>query len=165
MQKKALFLDRDGVVNIEKNYLYKIEDFEFCDGIFELCQYFQNRGYLIIIITNQSGIARGYYTHRDFETLTNFMIEAFNKEGIKISSVKYCPHHPDYSGVCNCRKPSDGMIISSAKEFNIDLESSVLIGDKISDIEAGKSANIGLNCLIKTNKVKNLLKIIKKDIL
>ena len=161
MQKKALFLDRDGVINIEKNYLYKIEDFEFCDGIFELCRYFQNRGYLIFVITNQSGIARGYYSDEDFQKLTHFMLKAFKREGIDIASVKYCPHHPNYSGTCECRKPSSGMIDSLAKEFDIDLASSILIGDKISDIQAGKNANIGLNCLIESNKLESILEIIK----
>lgn len=159
--QKALFLDRDGVVNIEKNYLYKIEEFEFCDGIFEVCKYFQDRGYIIVIVTNQSGIARGYYSEDDFQRLTSFMIEKFKQNGIEISSVKYCPHHPDFSGYCECRKPSSGMILDATKEFNIDLASSILIGDKISDIEAGKSAGVGLNCLIKTDHIKDILNLIK----
>ena len=159
--QKALFLDRDGVVNIEKNYLYKIEEFEFCEGIFELCRHFQRRGYLIVIITNQSGIARGYYSEDDFLKLTRYMLDAFKREGIEISSLKYCPHHPDFTGICECRKPSNGMILSAAKEFNIDLSSSILIGDKLSDIEAGKSAGVGLNCLVETNSIKNVLSILK----
>ena len=161
--QKALFLDRDGVVNIEKNYLYKIEEFEFCEGIFQLCRYFQRRGYLIVIITNQSGIARGYYSEDDFLKLTRYMLDAFKSEGIEISSLKFCPHHPDFTGICECRKPSNGMILSAAKELNIDLSSSILIGDKLSDIEAGRSAGVGLNCLVETNSIKNLLSILTKD--
>ena len=147
---KALFLDRDGVVNKEKNYLYKIEDFEFINGVFETCRYFQDRGYLIIVITNQAGIARGKYTEEDFEILTKWMIKEFNNENIKISKVYHCPHHPDFSGECECRKPKPKMILDAQKEFNIDLKNSILVGDKNSDIEAGIKAGIQNNYLIKT---------------
>lgn len=146
---KALFLDRDGVVNKEKNYLYKIEDFEFIDGVFETCKYFQDRGYLIIIITNQAGIARGKYTEEDFEILTKWMIKEFEKENIKISKVYHCPHHPDFSGECECRKPNIGMLVNAQNEFDIDLTHSVLIGDKNSDIKAGINAKVG-NCYLIT---------------
>lgn len=148
--KKALFLDRDGVVNKEKNYLYKIEDFEFIDGVFETCRYFQNKGYLIIIITNQAGIARGKYTEEDFEFLTKWMLKEFDKNDIKISKVYHCPHHPDFSGECECRKPKSKMILDAQKEFDIDLENSILVGDKNSDIEAGINAGIHQNYLITT---------------
>jgi len=121
---KALFLDRDGVVNKEKNYLYKIEDFEFIDGVFETCRYFQDKDYLIIIITNQAGIAREKYTENDFKILTEWMIKEFEKESIKISKVYYCPHHPDFSAECECRKPKPRMILDAQKEFDIDLKNS-----------------------------------------
>ncbi|MBD3842389.1 MAG: D-glycero-beta-D-manno-heptose 1,7-bisphosphate 7-phosphatase [Campylobacterales bacterium] len=147
---KALFLDRDGVINKEKNYLYKKEDFEFIDGVFETCKYFQDRGYLIIIITNQAGIARGKYTEEDFEILTKWMIKEFNNKNIKISKVYHCPHHPDFSGECECRKPKSKMILDAQKEFDIDLENSILVGDKNSDIEAGINAGIHQNYLITT---------------
>jgi len=153
--KKALFLDRDGVINKEKNYLYKIEDFEFIDGVFEICGYFQNRGYLIIIITNQAGIARGKYSEEDFEVLTKWMLNEFKKEGVEIAQVYHCPHHPDFSGECNCRKPNPGMILEAQKQFNIDLKNSILVGDKNSDIEAGINAGIKNNFLIDTgHKIK-----------
>ena len=103
--RKALFLDRDGVINREKNYLYKIEDFEFIDGIFELCRFYENLGFLIFVVTNQSGIARGYYSEDDFKRLTSYMVERFSQEGITISKVYHCPHHPDISGKCECRNP------------------------------------------------------------
>jgi len=148
--KKALFLDRDGVINKEKNYLYKIEDFEFIDGVFDTCKFFQNRGYEIIIITNQAGIARGYYTEEDFHKLNNWMLDEFKKRGIKISKVYFCPHHPDFTGMCECRKPNPGMILQAQKEFDLDLSSSILVGDKESDIKAGKNAGIGLNILVKS---------------
>lgn len=139
---KALFLDRDGVINIEKNYLYKIEDFEFIDGIFDLCKTYQQDGYIIIVITNQAGIARGYYTEDDFYNLTQWMIEEFKHKGILISKVYHCPHHPEFTGECQCRKPNPGMILSAQKEFDIDLDNSILVGDKISDVEAGINAGI-----------------------
>ncbi len=152
---KALFLDRDGVINIEKNYVYKIEDFEFIDGIFELTRKYQDMGYLIIVITNQAGIARGYYTENDFMKLTEWMQQEFEKNGIHITKVYYCPHHPDYGlGIykkdCDCRKPKPGMILKAKEEFNINLKESILIGDKESDIEAGKRAGVGTN-LLKNN--------------
>ncbi len=148
--KKALFLDRDGVINIEKDYLYKIEDFEFIDGVFEACRYMQDLGYIIVVITNQSGISRGKYSEDDFAHLTSWMLEKFKCEDIYISHVYHCPHHPDFSGACECRKPNPGMIQQAAKEHNIDLSKSILVGDKNSDIQAGLNAGIGQNYLIST---------------
>ena len=142
MSKKALFLDRDGVINKEINYLHKIEDFEFIEGIFDLCHFYQAKGYLIIVVTNQSGIARGYYTHEQFDTLTSWMIEEFSKNGIKLDKVYYCPHHPDISGACKCRKPDIGMFKEAQNELDIDLESSVMVGDNERDIEAALKAGI-----------------------
>jgi len=139
---KALFLDRDGVINIEKDYLYKIEDFEFMDGIIDLCLHYQKLGYLIVVITNQSGIARTYYSESDFELLTEWMIEEFSKNSIIISKVYYCPHHPDISGKCSCRKPSPGMLLEAQKEFSIDMANSIIVGDKERDIEAGLKAGV-----------------------
>jgi D-glycero-D-manno-heptose 1,7-bisphosphate phosphatase len=139
---KALFLDRDGVINKEYNYVFRIEDFEFVPGIFELCENYQKKGYLIIVITNQAGIARGYYTEDSFNLLTNWMLGEFNKKGIKISKVYFCPHHPEITGECECRKPKPGMILKAAHDFDIDIENSILIGDKDSDILAGKNAGI-----------------------
>ncbi|PHQ89456.1 MAG: D-glycero-beta-D-manno-heptose-1,7-bisphosphate 7-phosphatase [Sulfurimonas sp.] len=139
---KALFLDRDGVINIEKNYLYKIEDFRFIDGIFELVKYYENRGYKIFVVTNQSGIAREYYSQDDFLSLTSWMINEFCKNGIDISKVYHCPHHPSISGECSCRKPNPGMLLEASEEFNIDMAQSIIIGDKERDIEAGINAGI-----------------------
>lgn len=139
---RALFLDRDGVVNVEINYLYKIEDFEFVEGVLNLCKYYQDKGYIIIIVTNQSGIDRGYYSESDFNFLTSWMIKEFAKYGVEIKKVYFCPHHPDISFACNCRKPKPGMIFEAQKEFDIDLKNSILVGDKESDIEAALSAGI-----------------------
>lgn len=138
--QKAIFLDRDGVINIEKNYLYKIEDFEFVNGVFDTLQYLQSLEYKLFIITNQSGIGRGYYTLNDFNLLTKWMEEKFSNFDIKISQVELCPHAPDAG--CNCRKPKTGMIENILKNHNIDLENSWLIGDKSSDIKCANNAKI-----------------------
>ncbi len=139
---KALFLDRDGVINEEVNYLYKIEDFIFIDEIFDICKAYQQHDFIIVVITNQAGIARGKYTSADFDKLNNWMLDQFSKKGVRIEKVYFCPHHPDFSGPCECRKPNPGMIFQAQKEFDIILSESVLIGDKISDIEAGLNAGI-----------------------
>ena len=141
--QKALFLDRDGVINKEINYLYKIEEFKFIDGIFELCKHYQSLDYLVFVITNQSGIARGYYNEEDFEKLTIWMTKKFLENGIKIEKVYHCPHHESISGKCECRKPFPGMLNLAKNEFDIDLEHSIMVGDKERDIEAG--LNAGLN--------------------
>jgi D-glycero-D-manno-heptose 1,7-bisphosphate phosphatase len=146
--RKALFLDRDGVINIDKNYVYKIEDFEFIDGIFDTCKTYQANDYLIFVITNQAGIARGFYTEDDFWKLTDWMVAQFAKNGVTITKVYFCPHHPKFTGKCDCRKPNPGMILKAQQEFNIDLSNSTLIGDKQSDIDAGSNAGI-LNLILK----------------
>ncbi|MCR6594592.1 D-glycero-alpha-D-manno-heptose-1,7-bisphosphate 7-phosphatase [Campylobacter insulaenigrae] len=151
MKKKVLFLDRDGVVNIDKKYVHKIEDFEFCDGIFDLCEYFLQRGYLICVITNQSGIARGYYTEKDFEILSAYMIDEFLKKGITIEKIYHCPHLND----CECRKPKPAMLLKAKKEFNVDMNESFFIGDNLSDMEAGMSANVKNLFLINNNYTSN----------
>ena len=166
MASKALFLDRDGVINVEKNYLYKIEDFEFIDGIFELCRYYLAKEYKIFVVTNQSGIARGYYSVDDFLKLTDFMEKEFLKNGVTISKTYFCPHHPDMSGECSCRKPKAGMLFNARDEFNIDLENSIIIGDKERDIEAGLNANLKQTYLfsqdIRSSKATKIVKNLKE---
>ena len=162
--KKALFLDRDGVINVEKEYLYKQEDFEFIEGIFELCRHYQDLGYLIFVVTNQSGIARKFYSEADFSKLTQWMLGAFEKEGIHITKVYHCPHHPDISGECACRKPKPGMLFDAAKEYGVDLANSVMVGDKERDIEAALNAGLRESYLfdefekIKTTKATKKVK-------
>lgn len=137
--KKAVFLDRDGTINVEKNYLYKIEDFEFIEGVLEALKKLSDAGFLLIIITNQSGIARGYYTEKDYGILNSWLLETFAKNGIKISASYFCPHLPDasverYRTICNCRKPNTGLFEQAVNDFNIDLKKSFAIGDKIRDL-------------------------------
>lgn len=153
LMERALFLDRDGVINVEKDYLHKIEDFEFIDGIFKVCKYYQDLGYKIFVVTNQSGIARGYYSEDDFKLVTNWMINEFKVLGIYITNVYYCPHHPDITGDCECRKPMPGMLLQASKDFDIDLNSSIIIGDKERDIEAG--INAGINTAYLFDPLKN----------
>ena len=154
--KKALFLDRDGVINKEVNYLYQIENFEFIDGVFDLCKHYQNLGYLIVIVTNQSGIARNYYKESDFDTLTKWMNKVFLSNGIKIEKVYHCPHHESISGICGCRKPAPGMLLLAKEEFDIDLKNSIIIGDKERDIEAGLNAGLQESYLF--DETKSILK-------
>ena len=160
MKNKALFLDRDGIVNLDHGYVYRIVDFEFVDGIFDLLQCAKQKGYLIIIITNQAGIGRGFYTEADFHALSEWMCSKFELIGAAIDHVYFSPFHPtaglgkylkdDFS-----RKPNPGMILEAELDFDIDLKSSVLIGDKISDIKAGLSAGIGKNILLAPDGSQN----------
>lgn len=149
---KALFLDRDGVINVEKDYLYKIEEFEFIEGIFDLCKYYIEKGYSVFVVTNQSGIARGYYSAEDFFKLSQWMIQEFANNDIEIKKVYHCPHHPDISVECECRKPKPGMLLDAAREYGIDLYSSIIIGDKERDIEAGLNAGLKESYLFDESK-------------
>ncbi|OCL83700.1 D-glycero-beta-D-manno-heptose 1,7-bisphosphate 7-phosphatase [Arcobacter porcinus] len=153
MQKKVIFLDRDGVINKDFGYVSKIENFNFCEGVFEACKEFLNLDFEIVIVTNQSGIGRGYYTIEDFKTLTNHMLNEFKKMDINILKVYFCPHNPDED--CSCRKPKNGMILEALNDFEIDLNNSWLIGDKLSDIECAKNANIPNRVLINEKDEKN----------
>jgi len=148
---KALFLDRDGVVNVEKNYLHKIEEFELVEGIVEVCRAYQESGYLIIIVTNQSGISRGYYTEDDFAILSEWMVEHFKTLGITITHIYHCPHHESIDGVCECRKPEPGMFLEAQKEYDLDMAHSVMIGDNERDIEAAQRAGVEMNILLSTD--------------
>jgi D-glycero-D-manno-heptose 1,7-bisphosphate phosphatase len=136
--QKAIFLDRDGTINFDKNYLFKKEDFEFLPRVIDGLRLLQDAGYLIIIITNQSGIARGYFTEADFINLNDWMLLQFNKNGINIAKVYYCPHLPNaaiekYRAKCTCRKPQIGMFLRAILDFDIDISNSYTIGDKIRD--------------------------------
>tara|TARA_X000000950_G_scaffold29542_1_gene31972 strand:+ start:2795 stop:3343 length:549 start_codon:yes stop_codon:yes gene_type:complete len=149
---KGFFLDRDGVINIDHGYVYKVEDFEFIEGIFDLTKEAKKKGYLIFVITNQAGIGRGLYSLNDFNHLTNWMIEEFKKKGILLSKVYFSPYHSKhgkgkYKQDHISRKPNPGMIYQAKEDFNIDLSRSLLIGDKLTDIKAGQNAGIGTNVL------------------
>jgi D-glycero-D-manno-heptose 1,7-bisphosphate phosphatase len=152
MSNKILFLDRDGVVNVDKNYTYKPEDIEFMVGIMKFCEYFLNHGYIIVIITNQSGIQRGLFSEAQHMILMNYIIREFADNNIKISDYLYCPHVPT-SG-CNCRKPSPGLFIKALEKFNATASESISVGDRLTDLEAAKSAGVLKNFLLNT-KIDN----------
>ncbi len=152
MTNKAVFLDRDGVINVDHGYVYRKEDFEFVDGIFEACRRFQDQDYLLIVVTNQSGIARGMYTEEQFQELTEWMLERFRDQGVDIAKVYHCPHHPDFGPTkdrhCNCRKPKPEMIKRGLREFQLEPANCIMIGDKVSDMKAAEAARIGLGILV-----------------
>ncbi|GGO70395.1 D-glycero-beta-D-manno-heptose 1,7-bisphosphate 7-phosphatase [Bowmanella pacifica] len=146
--QKALFLDRDGVINLDHGYVYRPQDFEFVEGIFALCQRFQQAGYLLVVVTNQSGIGRGLYTEEDFARLTEWMKAQFAAKEIRLDAVYFCPHHAEkgqgrYKRQCDCRKPAPGMLLDAANALDIDLSASVMVGDKDSDMQAAKQAGVG----------------------
>lgn len=151
MKNIGLFLDRDGVVNVDKNYLYKISDLEFMPYFFEMLSFF-SLFTQIFIITNQSGIARGYFSELDFKKLDLHIKKELEKKGLKITKTYFCPHLNEN---CECRKPKPGMIKKALKEYNINAKKSILIGDKISDIEAGKAGGINILILLSENFAKN----------
>ena len=167
--KKAIFLDRDGTINVEKDYIYKSEDLVFEEGSIEALKTFKNLGYILIVVSNQSGIARGYFTEADLNIFNNNMNEILKKNGVEITEFYCCPHHPDgigkYKKVCECRKPNNKMIEDAIKKYNIDREKSYMIGDKISDIGAGLKSNLK-TVLVKTGYgLKDMEKIDKNETL
>jgi D-glycero-D-manno-heptose 1,7-bisphosphate phosphatase len=148
---RALFLDRDGVINHDAGYTSNAKDFKFIDGIFDLCRAAKQSGYLLIVITNQAGIGRGYYSEQAFFTLTEWMRERFTEEGVPLTDVFHCPYHPEhgvgpYKKDSFNRKPHPGMLLQAAEKYGIDLEHSIMIGDKDSDMQAAKSAGVGGRC-------------------
>lgn len=153
MLKKSLFLDRDGVINVDYGYVHTKKDFHFIEGIFDLTKLAQSKGYNIFVVTNQSGIARGLYNEADFKRLSIWMSSVFESEGVRIIKVYYSPFHPvhgrgSYKKDDFSRKPKPGMIQQAVREFDINLDKSILIGDNITDIEAGNAAGIGQNLLL-----------------
>ena len=167
--KKAIFLDRDGTINVEKDYIYKSEDLVFEEGTIEALKTFKNLEYILIVVSNQSGIARGYFTEEDLNIFNNNMNEILKKNGVEITEFYCCPHHPDglgeYKKVCECRKPNNKMIEDAIKKYNIDREKSYMVGDKISDIEAGFKSNLK-TVLVKTGYgLKDMEKIDKNETL
>jgi D-glycero-D-manno-heptose 1,7-bisphosphate phosphatase len=133
---KAIFLDRDGVINIDHEYVHKIENFKFIPKTFEALKKVQDsKEYKLIIVTNQSGIGRGYYTLEDYKKVEKHMLDCFKKEGIKIEKIYFCPHN--YDANCECRKPKTYFLKKAKKEFDLDLDKSYMIGDKTTDIKFG----------------------------
>ena len=157
---KIAFLDRDGIINYDKGYVFKKEDFSFRKGIFKLCKKLCSCNYKLVIITNQSGIARGFYTELEFKNLNNWMLNEFSKRSVLIDKVFFCPYHPNgiidkYKIDSELRKPNIGMIKEAQKFYKIDFQKSIIIGDKETDIECGFNAGLGYGFLINKN-IKNI---------
>jgi D-glycero-D-manno-heptose 1,7-bisphosphate phosphatase len=153
--RKAAFIDRDGVINVESAFVYRIEDFAFLPGAIEALRRLQMAGYLIVVITNQSGIARGLYTEADYGRLTEHMQCQLLAAGVQLSAVEHCPHLPDaqieaYRLDCSCRKPRTGMLDRAASSLNIDFAASILVGDRAADIKAGRSAGVGRSFIVRS---------------
>ena len=166
---KAIFLDRDGTINVEKDYIYKCEDLVFEEGSVEALKTFKNLGYILIVVSNQSGIARGYFTEEDLKAFNNNMNEKLKEKSVEITEFYCCPHHPDglaeYKKVCDCRKPNNKMLEDAIEKYNIDREKSYMIGDKVSDIGAGLKSKLK-TVLVKTGYgLKDMEKIDKNETL
>ena len=168
MKDKAVFFDRDGVLNVDVDYLYKISDLRWVEGAREAVAYLTQAGYKIFVVTNQSGIARGYYTVAQMQELHDFMQREIEARGGKITKFYYCPHHKEgkvaeYAKDCDCRKPKPGLLLQAAKDFNIDLSQSIMIGDSDRDVEAGKAAGCRSVLIVRNadnglSVISNLLK-------
>ncbi|WP_084644050.1 D-glycero-alpha-D-manno-heptose-1,7-bisphosphate 7-phosphatase [Ferrimonas futtsuensis] len=155
---KVAFLDRDGVINKEVNYLFEIKHFEFTHKCIDALNILGELGYKIIVVTNQAGIARGFYTEHDYKLLTNWYLKELQRYGVEVLAVYHCPHHPEgkvakFAEVCNCRKPAPGMINAAMRDFEIDLKNSIIVGDKESDCVAGARAGVGKQYLVNSGHV------------
>jgi D-glycero-D-manno-heptose 1,7-bisphosphate phosphatase len=154
MRERALFLDRDGVVNEEVGYLHRAEEVRFVDGIFSLCRTAAGLGYRLIVVTNQAGIARGYYSEADFDVLMEFMRDELRAKGVELDAVYYCPFHPEhgvgkYKQEHEDRKPGTGMLRRGARELGVELRESILVGDRCSDVGAANAAGLKQAFLIR----------------
>jgi len=169
-KQKAIFLDRDGTINVMKGFLTKAENFELIEGVTDAIKMINKSGYLAIVVSNQPVIARGECTFKELENIHNKMETELGKAGAFVDAIYYCPHHPDkgfdgerieYKGECQCRKPKPGMLFQAAKEWNIDLSQSYMIGDSERDAEAGKNAGLKASFIIEGNNAFSLLNTMK----
>ena len=153
----AIFLDRDGTLNVDHGYVHEIDDFQFIDGVIDACLKLKEMGFLLVLVTNQSGIARGKFTEEQFMTLTEWMDWSLADRGVDLDGIYFCPHHPEgsvkeFTQVCDCRKPLPGMFLTAREELNIDMASSYMIGDKLEDMQAAAAAGVGTKILVRTGK-------------
>lgn len=158
--RKAAFLDRDGVINRDRAYVSRWEDFEFVPGAVDAMRRLKTAGYALVVVTNQSGIARGYYSEAQYQALTAAMQQALLDAGVAVDAVYHCPHHPkgkvaELAIDCDCRKPAPGMILRAAKELNLSLADSILVGDKPSDIEAARAAGVGRAYIVQSDNAES----------
>jgi D-glycero-D-manno-heptose 1,7-bisphosphate phosphatase len=150
--RPALFLDRDGVINIDHGYVYRPEQCTFVDGIFDMVRAFTRRGYLPVIVTNQAGIGRGLYGEEDFQAFMTWMRAEFRREEIEIAAVYHCPDHPTagigaYRRENDWRKPGPGMMLQASRDLGLDLAASWCVGDKMSDMQAASAAGVDMKVL------------------
>jgi D-glycero-D-manno-heptose 1,7-bisphosphate phosphatase len=155
MAEPAAFIDRDGVINEERGYVHRIEDFVLLPGALRGLSALQSAGYPLVVVTNQSGIGRGLYSEADYEALTRHMTATLHAAGIQLRGVYHCPHHPSVAAPsividCDCRKPHPGLLVRAARELGLDLARSVLVGDKLSDIQAGRRAGLRTCVLVRS---------------
>ncbi len=156
MTHKALFLDRDGIINVNHGYVHTPEQFEWVDGIIDLCHAAQTNNYRLIIVTNQSGIARGYYSREQYRHFARWIEHQLWQHGIRISHTYHCPHHPRsgtaYCQPCTCRKPRPGMLIKAARHWNLDLSESLMVGDSLSDVQVALRAGVKHGILFRSEQ-------------
>ena len=155
-RRRAAFLDRDGVINLDRGYVYRREDFDFVPGVLEGARRLHDLDYALIVVTNQSGIGRGLFSEAQFHELSDWMRERFITAGAPLSGVYFCPHHPTeahgrYLRNCDCRKPAPGMLLAAARDLNLDLGASAMFGDRRSDLEAALAASVPLRVLLATD--------------
>jgi D-glycero-D-manno-heptose 1,7-bisphosphate phosphatase len=153
--RPAAFIDRDGVINAELEYVHHIADFHVLPGAVKGLQQLANFGYALVVVTNQAGIAKGKYSEAEYAALTQHMRDLFARQGISLAGVYHCPHHPQgsvpaYAIDCDCRKPAPGLLLRAAAELNLDLHCSVLVGDKLSDVAAGRAAGVRWTVLVES---------------
>ena len=157
MANPAIFLDRDGVINVDTGYVYLVDDFKFIDGVIDALLKLKQKGYLLVVVTNQSGIARGLFTEEQFMSLTEWMDWSLADRGVDLDGIYFCPHHPSegsdqYRKSCTCRKPGPDMILDAVKHLDIDLTRSYMVGDKPSDMKAAINAGVAHKILVETGK-------------
>ncbi len=153
----AIFLDRDGTINVDHGYVHEIDQFQFIDGVIDAMRELKAMGFALVLVTNQSGIARGIFSEAQFEQLTEWMDWSLADRGVDLDGIYYCPHHPDgkvdaFRQQCDCRKPQPGMLISARDFLHIDMASSYMVGDKQEDMLAAAAAGVGNKVLVRTGK-------------
>lgn len=168
--RRALFLDRDGILNVDHGYIGNPDEIEFIPGVVNFLKKVTRLGFLLVIVTNQSGIARGYFSEVEYGLVESRLVDLFSDEGVVFSGIYHCPHHPDGIGdlaiFCDCRKPAPGLIIRASRDLDIDLSRSVMIGDKRTDIEAAISAGVAESFLFENKKTtsKEFFNVVYKNL-
>jgi len=154
---RAVFLDRDGVINVDRGYTHRVEDFQFVPGSPEAMALLQAAGWRLVVVTNQSGIARGLFASEDYERFTAHLRAQLQARGVHLDAVFHCPHLPDaavaaYRQACGCRKPGPDMLLRAASELTLDIAGSVIVGDRLSDVQAGRAAGVGRCVLVRSGQ-------------